>query len=294
MTQRIIIDVETYSEADLDAVGARNYSLHPSTRVLCVCWSGGGKWEVSETPPCFPTSFVFIAHNSDFDYLIWENILTPRCGWQNPKIFQWEDLMVRCRLNNTPAALDNAGKFLRLPIQKDGDGKKLMLSMASPANVTKKESDPLRNHTWENTERLIEYCHQDVAAEESLDTELPPMPSCVRPMLKTHAGINNRGVLVDLKRVAKIKALAEEYCLSLDEDMRRLTCGAVTAGTQHARFGKWLFEDMGVKPIIGLKTGSPTVDKDALVQYLKRENLPDVARKALQNRAERNLSLIHI
>lgn len=290
MTARIIIDVETYSEANLDDIGARNYSLHPSTRVLCVCWSGGNVWTPDTDDLRQPKGDVFVAHNSDFDYFIWKNILHPRYGWPDPDQFIWEDLMVRCRLNNVPAALDNAGKFLRLPIQKDGDGKKRMLSMAKPAKVTKKEPDPLRNHTWENTETLIDYCHQDVAAEEELDKTLPPMPSCVRPLLKTHAGINNRGVLVDLRRVAKIKALAEEYCKTLDWDMERLTKGAVNAGTQHQRFGKWLFEDMGVEPIIGVKTGTPTVDKDALVQYLKREDLPEVARKALQNRAERNKS----
>lgn len=282
MTTRIIIDVETYSEANLDDVGARNYSLHPSTRVLCVCWSGGGRWTFQSGPPTF-SPCKFVAHNSDFDYFIWKNILHPQHRWQDPDLFAWEDLMVRCRLNNIPAALDNAGKFLHLPIQKDGDGKKLMLSMSKPS----KKSD---NHTAENMYRLVQYCHQDVAAEESLDSELPPMPSCVRPLLKTHAGINTRGVLVDLKRVAKIKELAETYCKSLDADMERLTNGAVSAGTQHQRFGKWLFEGMGVKPIIGLKTGSPTVDKDALVQYLKREDLPEVARRALQNRAERNKS----
>jgi DNA polymerase len=288
---RIIIDVETYSEADLDAVGARNYSLHPSTRVLCVRWSGQ-TWEqqAHDQPMVFPLGTIFVAHNSDFDYFIWKNILFPKHGWMDPDYFQWEDLMVRCRLNNVPAKLENAGMFLNLDVQKDKEGKTLMLSMSKPAKVSKSNPDPLRNHTPENFISLASYCRQDVAAEEALDTILPPMPSCVRPMLKTHAGINNRGVLVDLKRVAKIKALAEEYCLSLDEDMERLTRGAVTAGTQHARFGKWLFEDMGVEPIIGLKTGSPTVDKDALVQYLKREDLPHVARKALQNRAERNKS----
>lgn len=289
MTKRIIIDVESYSEADLDDVGARNYSLHPSTRVLCVCWSGGGRWTFQSGPPTF-SPCKFVAHNSDFDYFMWKNILHPQHGWQDPDLFAWEDLMVRCRLYNIPAALDNAGKFLHLPIQKDGEGKKRMMSMSKPSKVTKKETDPLRNHTAENMYRLVQYCHQDVAAEESLDKALPPMPSCVHSSLKTHTGINNRGVLVDLKRVAKIKALAEEYCKSLDADMERLTDGAVSAGTQHQRFGKWLFEDMGVVPIIGAKTGSPTVDKDALAQYLKREDLPEVARKALQNRAERNKS----
>ena len=36
--RKVILDIETVSEADLPKVGAYNYALHPSTKVSIACW----------------------------------------------------------------------------------------------------------------------------------------------------------------------------------------------------------------------------------------------------------------
>ena len=41
---RVHLDFESRSEADIWAVGAYEYSRHPSTEVLCICYTVNDDW----------------------------------------------------------------------------------------------------------------------------------------------------------------------------------------------------------------------------------------------------------
>jgi DNA polymerase len=290
---KYIIDLETYSEADLELVGSRIYAEHPSTDVICAGYGVTPQrfgWLPGHRAPVFPPGVTFAAHNDGFDYRIWKNILRPKYGWQDPDIFVWEDLMLRCRAYAVPGKLEDAAKFLSLGESKDKVGNTLMRRMSRPG-------PQFLEHTPENVARLSQYCEQDVVVEQKLDARLPPLTPLHHRYDKIDERVNEYGCRLDLPLIDKMMAIAAEYCETLDSNMCRMTGGRVTKATQHQRLGKFLFEDLGVEPIMkkrvrddGTVDESPTVDKDAIAEYLQRDNLHPTARLIMKNRAERNKS----
>jgi hypothetical protein len=46
----LIVDYETRSEVDLRLVGAYEYAAHPSTEILCACWSFAEESKLLDAP----------------------------------------------------------------------------------------------------------------------------------------------------------------------------------------------------------------------------------------------------
>ena len=89
----LVFDYETRSEANLKHVGAWEYSMHPSTRILCVSYRLGTRAELREIPiknwspflqKRIPLDFavaikskkvIKVAHNTGFEMAITANVL---------------------------------------------------------------------------------------------------------------------------------------------------------------------------------------------------------------------------
>src|SRR4030095_8686271 len=97
----VYFDSETRSTLDLTKVGVHRYARCPDTDVICTTWAkaGDGKvklWKRGELPPpelmhAVGAGARCFAHNMEFDFVIWNEVLARRHGWTRLPVEQ-----IRC------------------------------------------------------------------------------------------------------------------------------------------------------------------------------------------------------
>lgn len=253
-----VLDYETRSEANLKLVGATEYARHPSTQLLCVAWRIGtleelraqlanrAKFPAKRWSPAIPSSYgefkwalldpsvKLVAHNVPFEKVITRYVIPKLIS--NPEIKtipieRWVCTMAACRAVALPAALEKACAALRLPVQKDKDGHRLMLKMSKPRKPTKK--NPAKWHQKKSDlARLMEYCATDVDAETLVLLTVPPLSDAERKVWAFDQKINERGFLVDRALVKKAMRLITQELDLLGEQTRQITGGEVNSPAQ--------------------------------------------------------------
>lgn len=234
------LDYETYSEADLKAVGVYNYARHPSTDILACSFSLNdtliGRWVPGEPYPFANIGpFVVRAFNAGFERQMWNEVCRRRYGWPVLPVEQFICTAALCRLNAFAGNLDDAARMLATSIKKDRQGHLHMLKMCRP------DKDGTRNHhTPEALRRLRDYCDIDVLAECQIRAKLPrPDPADLENYwLNEH--INDRGLIVDHLFAAQAVTFAEEERAWFDARIAEITGGAATKATQKQRLKTWL------------------------------------------------------
>ena len=285
MTDTLHLDFETRSELDLREVGLHNYARHPSTDVWCAALALGDAEPVIWTPgrPCPDTlqkhvahGGRVVAHNAPFELAIWNAIMAPRYGWPELKPEQTFCTMAQCYAMGLPGALEDAALTLGLPLQKDTEGRALMLRMARPRS--RPGATPV---VWwneaEKLARLYEYCRQDVRVERLLEQRLMPLSDTERRVWLLDYRINQRGVFVDRVSVAAAATLAETLKEQCNAELGRLTDGAATTVSALIPLKAWLAEQ-GVR--------ADSLAKQDLAELLNDPALPALARRALELRQE--------
>lgn len=294
---QITLDFETYSEAGyvwtgekwtgggLKDVGSMNYSLHPSTEVLCMAYdrhdgTGVKLWTPNDPAPELLLNLVrngaiVEAHNAAFEHHIWNNILTARHGWPALSPDNMRCSMAKARAYALPASLGKAAAALKLDEQKDKEGARLIRKFCLPRTPTKK--DPrLRIRPEEDPEdfkKLCAYCVQDVITEAGLSSRVPDLNAEELEFWKITQKRNYQGVHV---RHAELKSCAEilnQAYIKYNAELEKLT-GA--KATETARLLNWI-------NLQGVQANS--LAKEAADALLKREDLPDHVRQALRLRA---------
>jgi DNA polymerase len=161
-TPKATIDFESRSACSLRACGSWRYSLHPTTEVLCLAfrlphWDAGrtGLWhpafphlgipespfdaDLAELLDWIADGGLVEAHNAWFERGIWTNILVPRHGFEPIRHTQWRCSAAKAATHALPRNLEDATKALRLHIQKDMEGAKVMKKVMQPRKALKKE-----------------------------------------------------------------------------------------------------------------------------------------------------------
>lgn len=285
------IDFETRSEADIKKVGAWEYSLHPTTEVLCLAYKTGEEKTLlldlhrCKTP--FKLPGLIEAHNAFFEKAIYQNILVKKYGWPEIDESRWRCSMAKAAACGLPAGLGDLADALSLPIKKDAVGNRLMLQLCKPRPdwnkngdwKTDKAGNKIKVEKWfddaDRMQRLYEYCIQDVEAEHAASKRLPELSEKELKVWQIDQRINLRGVAVDrvtceaaLDTVAKTKKIGNKR-------MRELT--GVSA-TQPELVRKWLNKNHGLE----LKD----LTKDSVSKALDSENLAEDAREVLTIRKQ--------
>ena len=242
------IDFETRSTVDLKKAGAWRYARDPGTEILCLAWRiGEGPVEVWTPGLPFPAALFdhvasgnrVISHNAPFEYVIWNHILAPATGAPRLRIGQIDCTMSRALALALPATLEQAAMALAVRVQKDMEGRSLMMRMCKPRRVSpdgKPEwlDDPI------SRDRLARYCVTDVEAECEVDAALPRLSPAERRAWELDQRINERGVMLDLPLVAAARAAVQEAQRRADERMWWLTDGDVKRCTETAKIVAWL------------------------------------------------------
>lgn len=254
MAETCIIDFETRGVLDLRKTGAERYFEHADTGFWCVCFAfDNGSVETwipdeidSETyervkPPRALIEHVaarreVVAHNAHFEMCGWARLI--RDGHRLPPLDprQVNDTMARARALGLPGGLEEAAAAMRLPVQKDMDGRRLMLQMARP-----RKKEPLEWwHDDAKLLRLIEYCKTDVEVERLLHAKLPPLSAEERALWVRDYEINQRGVLLDIPSVERASVIVAEEQKRLGAEVKALTKGVVPSASAVAKMTEWL------------------------------------------------------
>lgn len=263
-----VLDYETFSEVDLRRVGAWEYSVHESTEILCLAFRAGTRANlVSPASPTYTWApampsgtiqlllnllenpdVIIVAHNALFEQLITRNVLARDLHTQKYlrtiPTKRWICTAALSAALALPRNLEGAALALKLPVQKDMDGRRLILKWCKPRKPTK--NNPATRHS-DGTElnRLIKYCSTDVDTEAHLFLKVPPLTPTERRVWELDQVINLRGFQVDRALVATVLKMIEEETAVLNRTTQELTLGVLTSANQRDGVLTWL-QDNGV------------------------------------------------
>lgn len=280
------IDLETASAADLKSCGAWAYSLHPSTRVLCAVFGRlrpdgtveTRSWEPGQPVPRIAASDTMLAHNCTFERAIWQNVLTPRCGWPVMPA-AWEDTQAHAAAANLPVTLEGLGKALGAPVQKDIEGHNLMKQMCwlDPVMRDGELHYENPNDTPANRARLLAYCETDVVSMFAIWQRVPRMIVREKLVWELDQRINTRGLYLDREFVKRMQAMVQIRKRHLVGEAIDVSDGGLQNSTNPHRLKAWL-KDQG--------HAVKSSDRETVLRVLATlEDDPQV-RTVLENRLE--------
>ncbi len=303
----ITMDFETRSACDIRKAGSYQYSMHPTTSIMCLAWAYDDD-EPLLWHPAYPKAglpergrddledlhleiaggAIFEAHNAFFERCIWTNVGTLE-GW--PEL---DPRQIRCSAAKAasfalPRSLEGGVAALGLPFPKDMAGNRLMLKLAKPrkpriaelraVGLRKGEQDAFTaryGHLWHESDpeelgRLFAYCQQDVRAERALSGALRDLSPFEQEVWHLDQEMNWHGVYIDRPGVEKAIALADTIRDKANEEMNDLTFGAVERCTKREAFKTWCAQESVYLP----DTTGLTIDS------MLEQDLPDHVARAL-------------
>lgn len=260
------MDFETFSELDVQKVGAFKYAGHPSTEVLCLAYDlcdghGLREWfpDMGEPPKplCeyLENGGVMAAHNAEFEFAIIMYCARRKYGFPSVRIEQFHCTAAKGAALSLPRNLDGLGKALGASVQKDKEGHRVMLKMSRPRKPTK-TNPSTRHNDWDDFERLLSYCRKDVAAEMAADKLMFPLSPSEQKIWELTTRINERGIFCDLPLVHTAIDFARQFESELLTELQLLTNGQVRTAKQVEALRSWLcnnskiiFENVQAKTI---------------------------------------------
>lgn len=294
MEKILVLDYETRSEADLKKVGGWEYSVHPTTRIMCAAWRWSTREKLRETPteiwsPAFekrpppqlvqafkcPNTKIW-AHNALFEQCMTNNTfrrLYPGLFDHIP-VSRWGCTAALSAASGLPRKLEQVLMARGLPVQKDMVGHKLMLKYCKPRKPTKKNPSEWHSNKDE-LRRIMEYCKIDVDGAVELILDLPDLSPFERALWELDQEMNQTGFLCDRGLVQKVLALLDHEAETLKLETQEITMGALASALQRDGILNWL-EAEGV--------ALPDLKKLTVEEALKNEKIDGDARRILEIR----------
>jgi DNA polymerase len=152
----------------------------------------------------------FHAHNAQFEYAAWHNVMTRRYGAPAIARSRYVCTAFACAAAGLPRALDKVGAVLQLAIQKDKDGTRLLnkfSSLQKARKATKKNpvGVPARRIMGDDEPdefcKLIGYNCTDVLAEMQIPDHVPPVSKMEQRYYTLDLKMNERGLPLDMHAV---------------------------------------------------------------------------------------------
>lgn len=285
------LDWETRSAVKLPDTGVYRYAEDPSTGIWCAGWA----FDDDEPEIWYPGLPVperiiahvgeggeIVAHNAQFERIMWTKVATPRYGWPEVAMEQFTCTAAMAAAMSLPRHLDGLAKVLKLGAQKDEDGYNLMLRMCRPRKIH--EDGTIE--WWEVEEkkqRLYDYCKQDVRTERAAEKCMRRLSPAEREVYLLDQRINDRGIRCDRALVSAAQDIASVGIALANARLAVLTGGDVTEITNHNRVRAWL---------TGAGVETESVAKKAIAEMLERPDLPADAREVLELRSDAGRSSI--
>ena len=253
------IDLETFCEADLKAVGAHRYAEDPSFEVMLFGYAWDDEDPVvvdltagEELPPdvldaLYDPDVIKAGWNIAFE----RACLTQHLGRVQPAE-QWEDTMVLASVCGLPLGLGDCGQALKLPADKakDREGKALIRWFCKPCKPTKTKPDRTRHMPGDYPDKwckFVSYNGQDVVAERAIRKLLERWRPTgqERRIWVVDQAINDRGIRVDMTLARAAVDMDRDYKARLTQEAIDLT-GMTNPGSV-AQVKAWLQEQEGIE-----------------------------------------------
>lgn len=277
----VSIDFETRSTLDLRKTGVYTYALHPDTDVWVMAYAVDNgpvrDWFPGDPiPSCFGKAKEYRAWNAEFERVIYAGIMVRRYGFPAIPLEKWFDTAAQAAAMALPRSLGAAAEVLGLSVQKDQDGRRLMLQMSKPRRV----EDDGKIIWWDEEDklaRLTEYCVRDVEVERAIGKILPPLSPKERWVYIMDQRANSRGFQVDLRLVKACQHIMDVEMAKAGERLAELTNWEVRSVTDVNGITSWLKQN-GLPDLADLR-------KDTVRDLLAGELSPQV-REVLKIRAD--------
>lgn len=251
--KNISIDIETFSDVDLQKCGVYKYAQSPSFEILLFAYSvDGGEVIVIDLVQgeTFPEEILDAltdeqitkwAFNANFERVCLSEYLRrfypekfvsysiPEDSVGNyldPS--SWKCSMVWSAYMGLPLSLAGAGAVLGLEEQKLTEGKELIRYFCVPCKPTKVNGGRTRNmpqHDTSKWEMFKKYNKRDVEVEMSIQDRLRkfPVPDFVWEEYHLDQEINDRGIVLDMDVVTNAITFDEKSKTVLIDKMQELT-----------------------------------------------------------------------
>jgi len=245
------LDYESFSLADITEVGGYRYTRAPTTEIITAAMAFNNEepviWhpymtdaELAVLDPYFDAledpSILVYAHHAQFEYAMSQALMWKTWGIKPPAIERFRCTMSLARRAALPAKLEKLSEFLGTVV-KDATGKRLIRKFSmlqKPDKPTKKNpvipperQVPYRIYPkddWEDFQRFMDYCKQDVRAEQEVARRLAYFDEPINNVNYTlHEIINARGVTVNVKALQHAQKLIDEETEIVSRKFRELT-----------------------------------------------------------------------
>lgn len=237
------IDIETYSDVDINKVGHFRYIDSPAFEVLLVAYNEIGTpnkrvisiIEGEQLPPAFLSALfdprvIKYAFNASFEWYALSQFFGLTEEQRNLWVFQWRCTMIHAAYLAYPTSLKTCGIALGLPPDeaKDKQGSALISLFCTPQEPKRTNGYRKRilpEHEPEKWEMFKAYNAQDVVAEMAIEArfEAFPIPYQVLFDWWLHEIIVSRGVTLDMDLVNQANAMAAEEKAILTNQLSNLT-----------------------------------------------------------------------
>lgn len=315
--KNIEIDIETYSDADLQKCGVYKYAESENFELLLFGYSiDGGEVKVIDTAQgeAIPDgilralsdeSITKWAHNAQFERIC----LSAYLRRNYPQYFRsysidedtvgdyldphgWKCSMTWAAYMGLPLSLKAVGEVLKLSEKKMDEGKTLIKYFSVPCKPTKANAERTRNlpiHDMEKWETFKAYNKRDVEVEMGIQQKLSgfPVPDFIWEEYWLDQEINDRGIALDIDVVTNAIAIDNITKEKLKAAMQDITGLENPNSVQQMKV--WLsdngleLDSLGKKEVTALlKTAPPTL---AAVLKLRQQLAKSSVKKyqAMQN-----------
>jgi DNA polymerase len=183
----------------------------------------------------------------------------------------WLDMMAQAAYNNMPLGLDRAAKSTGYE-GKQTNGKKLIDLFCRPDGATP-QSRPVE---WE---QFCSYADIDVEQMQLFCQSSVPVPFSIWEEFWVSEAVNDRGLPFDRKMAEGGAALAEVLKERTNEDVKRITKGAMHSVRQYAVAPQWCFDRLDELPSVqALPVAAERQLQDGTIQRKFKMDRPIIAR----------------
>lgn len=217
------IDIETYSDIDLQKSGVYAYTASPNFQILLFAYAfdeeeikvidlaSGEKLPLKVREALTDDTIIKAAFNATFERVCISKYLN-----MSLKANCWRCTAVLAASLSLPLSLDGVAKVLGLKQQKLSEGKALIKYFSLPCKPTKENGYRRQNGPWDNPEKwssFKDYCRQDVEVERSIRNKLKDfsLSDKEQAIYVLDQEINDRGISVDLNLVNRAIRCDELY-----------------------------------------------------------------------------------
>jgi DNA polymerase len=297
------IDLETFSDVDLNKSGVYRYTESPAFEILLFGFARDDDpvtvldLTAGDTVPedvldaltdetvtkwAFNASFERICLSAYLRKYYPDRFVTYSIPEDSVRNYldpaSWRCSMIWSAYLGLPLSLKGVGEALDLEEQKMAEGKELLRYFCTPCKPTKANSGRTRNlpsDAPDKWEVFKKYNRRDVEVEMSIKKHLRnfPVPESVWEEYHIDQEINDRGILVDLEMAEQAIAIDSRSRASLTEKLKKLT--GLSNPNSVVQMKDWLSAH-------GLKTD--TLGKKAVASLL--ETAPDDLKEVLKLRQQ--------